>query len=337
MRPAWKATRFGLQLSPPKLKLRDNLLYSPTPQNNHMLDKIKSLKSRVSQGVSPAMSTPFETDRQTVHVDVVPDLVAFLMEKGTKGLFVSGTTGEGILTDLAERKRLFQAAVPALKAYDGVSMLHVGTNNLRDTLDLISCAAELDADSVAILPGFFYGLTDAVIFDYFKTISATFPEMPMIGYDIPHLAVNGFTPSLLAKLCAEIPNFAGLKCSRTDALKVRGLIEALDSERFILTGNERMAAGLLALGANGIITGLSTAVPEPFVALCDAMATGDLAAAQKAQGHISKILDLTPAGERIGFMKQILTERGIPVGEPIPPRPASVGPYWPAIQAILAE
>ncbi|MEM7802865.1 MAG: dihydrodipicolinate synthase family protein, partial [Chloroflexota bacterium] len=275
-------------------------------------------------------------ENQKVKIDVLPGLVSFLCDRGVKGLFISGTTGEGILTDLAERQRLFESVVPLLKERKRVSMLHVGTNNLRDTLALMETAAELSADAVALLPGYFYGLSDDAVFDYFKAAAGTFPELPIIGYDIPHLAVNGFSPPLVKRMCAEISNFAGLKSSCTDALKVRALIEAIDPNRFVLTGNEKMASGLLTLGATGIITGLSTAVPEPFVSLCNALATGDLVTARSNQDQINKILDMTPPGKRIGFIKQILVERGHDVGQPIPPRPAASGPFWPKIEAILA-
>lgn len=291
----------------------------------------------VSNGVSPAMATPLMPDRYTVNVEVVPVLVSFLMEKGVKGLFVSGTTGEGILTALSERMRLFEAAVPALKGSGGVSILHVGTNNLRDTLVLAESAAGCGADAIAVLPGFFYGLSDDAIVAYFKEIGAAFPDLPLIGYDIPHLAVNGFTPSLVHALCAAVPSFAGLKSSRGDALMVRALIESLPADKFILAGNERMASGSLTLRSDGLITGLSTAVPEPFVALCNASAASDLNGMRDAQNKINRILDLTPPGGRIGFIKQILNERGIPVGHPIPPRPSVPQVGWGKIEEILAR
>ena len=299
-------------------------------------NKIEAVKTAVSHGVSPAMATPLMPDRYTVNIEVVPALVSFLMEKGVKGLFVSGTTGEGILTALSERKRLFEAAVSALKEHGGVSILHVGTNNLRDTLALAESAAENGADAIAVLPGFFYGLSDDAIVTFFKEIGAAFPGMPLIGYDIPHLAVNGFTPSLVHALCATVPSFAGLKSSRGDALMVRALIESLPADKFILAGNERMASGSLTLRADGLITGLSTAVPEPFVALCNAAAASDLNGMREAQNKINQILDLTPPGARIGFIKQILNERGIPVGHPIPPRPAVAQVGWGKIEEILA-
>ncbi|MEM9778077.1 MAG: dihydrodipicolinate synthase family protein, partial [Chloroflexota bacterium] len=181
--------------------------------------QITELKNRVSYGVSPALATPLAG--YEVKTDVAAELATWLIEKGSKGLFIGGTTGEGITLGLEQRKRLHAAAVPACTAAGGVAMAHVGTNNLRDTLDLASHAAENGADIIAVLPGFFYGLAGDAIFDYFKAISDALPNIGLMFYDIPHLAVNGASPALTKRMCAELPNFVGLKSSRKDALQVR--------------------------------------------------------------------------------------------------------------------
>ena len=296
---------------------------------------IINLRDRVSFGISPALATPLSG--YEVKTDVAAGLATWLIEKGSKGLFIGGTTGEGITLDHEQRKRLHAAAIAACNQAGGVSMAHAGTNNLRDTLDLATHAAEHGAHIVAVLPGFFYGLADDAIFDYISAVAQAIPDTGVMFYDIPHLDVNGASPGLVRRMCAEIPNFVGLKSSRKDALVVRSLIEALDDVRFILTGNEQMASGLQTLGAAGMITGLGTAIPEPFVAIGAATKRGDLAAAQKAQSQVNRILQLTPPGKRVAFLKKLVTERGFDAGDPLPPRPSTDQTFWAQAQAILAE
>ncbi len=296
---------------------------------------IIALKDRVSFGISPALATPLSG--YEVKTDVAAGLATWLIEKGSKGLFIGGTTGEGITLDHDQRKRLHAAAIPACKQAGGVVMAHAGTNNLRDTLDLATHAAEHGAEIVAVLPGYFYGLADDAIFDYAAAVSKAIPEIGLMVYDIPHMAVNGVSPALLKRLIAEIPNFVGVKSSQGSAVGVRALVEMLDDARFILTGNEKMASGLQTLGAAGMITGLSTAIPEPFIAIGNGIKAGDIAAVQKAQGQINRILDLTPPGKRIAFLKKLVTERGFDVGDPLPPRPSTDQTFWPQAEAILSE
>jgi len=93
------------------------------------------------------------------------------------------------------------------------------------------------------------------------------------------------------------------------------------------------------LGADGLISGLATAVPEPFVGLTRALSASDLSTAQRQQRAINQILDLLPAGARIGALKSILQERGIAAGPAVPPRAMPTGSWraWPQIQSILEE
>ncbi len=298
-------------------------------------EQITDLKNRLSYGISPALATPLSG--YEVKTDVAVDLATWLIEKGSKGLFIGGTTGEGITLDHDQRKRLHAAAIPACKQAGGVAMVHAGTNTLRDTLDLTTHAAENGADIVSILPGYFYGLADDAIFDYVAAVASAIPETGLMFYDIPHMAINGASPALTKRMCSEIPNFVGIKCSQGNAANVASLIEALDGVRFILTGNEKLASGLQMLGAAGMITGLSTAIPEPFIDLGAAIKAGDVAAAQKAQRQINRILALTPDGKRIAFIKKIATERGFPVGDPLPPRPSTDQTFWARAQLILGQ
>jgi 4-hydroxy-tetrahydrodipicolinate synthase len=227
----------------------------------------------------------------------------------------------------------------ALKVADGrlPVILHVGTNTTAETITLARHAQEIGAAAIAVVTPFFYGLDDTALFDYYQTIAEAVPDMPLLGYDIPHMAVNGISPPLLARMAAEIPSFAGIKCSRPDAQMVRALVDAGTAETMVLAGNERVAAGLLALGVDGLVSGFATAVPEPFVALTHAFTNGDLPEVQRQQRLINRILDEIPAGVRIGAIKAVIRQRGIDVGTAVPPRamPSEDWQGWTKIKRLL--
>jgi dihydrodipicolinate synthase/N-acetylneuraminate lyase len=188
---------------------------------------------------------------------------------------------------------------------------------------------------VAVTPSF-YPVHDNALLEYFQAIAEAAPDMPLFAYDIPHQATNGISPALLARLIEHIPTLAGLKCSRPDAQVVRELIDTAGGRIQVFAGNERIALGLLALGADGLVLGMATAVPEPAVAMLRAWAAGDMAEALRQQRLMNQILDLLPAGARIGAFKAILAERGIAVGPAVPPRPMPDNwRAWPNIQAIM--
>jgi dihydrodipicolinate synthase/N-acetylneuraminate lyase len=171
---------------------------------------------------------------------------------------------------------------------------------------------------------------------FYAALADAAPDTPLFAYDIPHMAGNGIGPDLAARLFREIPMMAGLKSSNRDLQAVQRLRQAVPADRLLLVGNESIALEALALGADGMISGLSTAVPEPFVAMTRAFGAGDLAEAGRQQDLIAQLLPLLAPGARIGAIKATLAARGIPVGPPIAPLPAADASTWPAMEALLA-
>ena len=298
------------------------------------LDSITTLKQTLHGGVAPAMATPLVPGTHTVNTAVVPQLVNFLLDKGVKGLFIGGTTGEGTQLDDDQRRALHEAAVAA--AGRAPVLLHVGAQRTEAAVALARHAAALRPAAIVAMTPTFYGLSDDALARYYHAIADAAPDTPLFLYDIPQFAVNGIGPALLARLAAELPSLAGLKTSRVDIQIVRQLIDALPPDRILLAGNESAALASLALGADGLISGLSTAIPEPFVALTQAVAAGQLDEARAWQRCINRLLAVL-GGARIGGIKAILNQRGIPVGPPVPTLDASDAPLWPRAAEILGE
>jgi dihydrodipicolinate synthase/N-acetylneuraminate lyase len=300
-----------------------------------MVNKLARLKEQLSFGVSPAMATPVVDEAGRVAVDVVPLLVDFLVHRGVKGLFVGGTTGEGILLAQDQRRVLHETAVSAAKGRAAV-LVHVGAMPTAVAVDLARHAADIDADAMVAVTPYFYGMHNDGLMAFYAALADAAPDTPLFAYDIPHMAGNGIGPDLAARLFREIPMMAGLKSSNRDLQAVQRLRQAVPADRLLLVGNESIALEALALGADGMISGLSTAVPEPFVAMTRAFGAGDLAEAGRQQDLIAQLLPLLAPGARIGAIKATLAARGIPVGPPIAPLPAADASTWPAMEALLA-
>lgn len=296
---------------------------------------IAQLRQKLQHGVSPAMATPLKEDGYTVDTAAILPLVNFLIERGIKGLFVGGTTGEGVLLNAKQRKILHEVAMEAVAGRVPV-LLHTAANQLAEAENLTHHAASLGADGLVAMTPYFLGMSEEALFQYFVHLAGLAPNIPFFAYDIPQLAVNGVSPKLLGRLCSAIPNLAGLKCSRDDMQIIRQLLDALPEDKILLAGNERIALGSLALGAHGMISGLSTAVPEPFVACLAAFYAGDYDTALDWQKRINRGLDQMPA-DRIGAIKRILAERGIPVGDPMPPRGRVEAAVWPSVEGVLVK
>ena len=297
-----------------------------------MYSRIRNLKAKIHGGVLPAMATPILPNSTSVNRSAIGPLVDLLVDSGVKGLFVGGTTGEGILLSPGQRKLLHEGALAA--SADRVPvLLHVGSNTTAESVELARHASQIGAHGIVAVTPYFYPVHDDGILAHFQAIASAAPEIPFFGYDIPQMAINGISPALLQKMGANIPSFAGIKSSNPDAQMVRRLIDVAPEHSILLVGNERIALGSLALGADGLISGLSTAIPEPFVNLLDRFFTGQLEEAQYQQRLISRIIDLIPPGARIGAIKSLLEQRGIAVGPPLAPR-AVPPPDWQAWEQI---
>lgn len=301
-----------------------------------MIDRIASLYDRLHHGVAPAMATPLEENGYQVQMGVVSQLVEFLIDRGVSGLFVGGTTGEGILLDIEQRKVLHKEAVQAAMGRVP-TLVHIGASTTRESVSLAVHAAEVEADALVAVTPYFYPVHDRALLEHYQAITEAVPHLPLFAYDIPHMAVNTVGPDLVKELATRLGSFAGIKTSQRDAQVVRSLIEAMPPKRLVLAGNERLAIGLLGLGADGLISGLSTAIPEPFVGLTRAFKEGDFDTAREYHQVINQLLDLIPSGSRIGAIKSLLVQRGINVGPPVPPRPSPPHGWagWMAFKEIL--
>lgn len=293
------------------------------------------LRGKLSGGVTPAMATPLKVDGYQVDEQAVSALVDFLIGAGVAGLFVGGTTGEGILLPAGERLLLHETTRQAISGRVPV-LAHVGANTTVEAVALAKHAQTIAMDGIVAVTPYFYPLADDDLLAYFQTVASAAPETPLFVYDIPHMAVNGISPSLFARLGETVPTLAGIKTSHWNAQPIAQLLSAAPAGSLVLAGNERIALGSLAMGAHGLISGLSTAIPEPFVELMRAFEAGDLAQARVWQGVIAELLALLPAGKRIGAIKAILNQRGIPTGAPVPPRPSFTDEtLWPSLAAVL--
>lgn len=299
-----------------------------------LVENVERLIQSLARGILPAMATPIGRETGHVQIDVISQLIDFLITRGVQGLFVGGTTGEGILLDIDQRRKLHEAAILAVGGRVPV-LVHAGALRTETAMELAHHAASIGADAIAAITPVFYGIHDDALVAYYQAIAGAAPEIPLFAYEMPHMAVNGISPGLARRMFTELPSLAGIKSSNLDAQVIRRLLDVIPDGRILMAGNESIALGSLALGAGGLISGLATAVPEPFVAMTNAYFAGDIIEARRQQRLINDLLAEIPAGARIGTIKAILEARGIPVGPPIPPLPDPSSGTWAEMAKIL--
>ena len=195
------------------------------------------------RGILTAMATPFD-ERGGVDADAARGLAVHLLEHGSHGLVIAGTTGEcPTLTDEEEIDLL--RAVRAEVGDEVLLVCGTGTNDTRHSRELTKKAAEAGADASLVVAPYYNKPNAAGLRAHFESVAAAVPELPLIMYNIPARVVINMPPDLLAELGA-VDNIVAVKQANDDEL---GPIEGLE----ILAGNDNTFLRVLEFdGAGGI-------------------------------------------------------------------------------------
>src|SRR5919106_482222 len=126
-----------------------------------------------------AAVTPLTPDGAALDTDAVAPYVAFLEEHGADGVFACGTTGEGVLLSLDERRRV---AATFREALDGILIVHAGAQTTADTCALASHAAEIGADGVAVIAPPYYPLDADALTAHFVAAARACSPLPFFCY-----------------------------------------------------------------------------------------------------------------------------------------------------------
>jgi 4-hydroxy-tetrahydrodipicolinate synthase len=222
--------------------------------------------------VLAAITTPFGADGGP-DLDAFEAHVRWLDEQGLDGLFVAGTTGEGVLLEPEEVEALAGRAVAAAGGLRVI--VQVGRPSTRATAALARRALAAGAHGVAAYVPWFYPVTPDQVRAHFLALLEAADGAPAFMYNIPPRTVNDLSPELAGELARA--GFAGMKDSTADFPRHEAYIAATrDVGSFELyTGTEPHLVDAVRAGGTGSINGLSNCRPELFVALRDAVASGN--------------------------------------------------------------
>ncbi len=233
------------------------------------------------QGILTAMATPFDENGK-VDTDAACRLATHLLEHGSHGLVIAGTTGEcPTLTD--EEEIVLLRAVRAEVGDDVLLICGTGTNDTRHSGELTKMAAEAGADASLVVAPYYNKPNRAGLKAHFEAVAEAVPELPLIMYNIPSRVVINMPPDLLAEL-ATVDNIVAVKQANDDEL---GPIEGLR----ILAGNDNTFLRVLQFGGAGGITVASHVVGEQMREMWDAAQSGDLERAAAIDAELAPVYE----------------------------------------------
>ncbi|HET7855024.1 MAG TPA: dihydrodipicolinate synthase family protein [Gaiellaceae bacterium] len=250
------------------------------------------------RGVLAAAVTPLRNDGTELDEDAFTPYVDFLAGGGLDGLLALGTTGEGILLSVEERRHAARLFVEAAGQRLQVAV-HCGAQTTADTLLLAADAAELGAAAVAVIGPPYYAFDEAALVRHFAAAAEACRPLPFYLYEFRARTGYSIPLTVVERLRELAPNLAGLKVSNApfDAVEpylLGGLDVFIGAEALVLEGLER--------GAAGAVSGLAAAYPELVVGLVRDRA-GDV-------GETRAALERFPFQAAV---KHVLGRRGVPV------------------------
>jgi N-acetylneuraminate lyase len=264
------------------------------------------------KGIIPAFYACYD-DQGEVSEERTANLCHYLYNKGVKGLYVGGSSGECIYQNIDERKATLKYVAEAVSGKLTL-IAHVGAPSTRDSVILAKYAKELGYDALSAIPPIYFKLPESSIYKYWTDIMDS-TDLPFIIYNIPQ--TTGYSLSLnLFKKLIENKKVIGVKNSSMPVMDIERFKAAGGDEFLVFNGpDEQYVSGRL-IGADSGIGGTYATMPELLLKANEFVTTGNFADARKVQRDINDIIIALCSlnGNMYSVAKEILKLNGVNVG-----------------------
>jgi 4-hydroxy-tetrahydrodipicolinate synthase len=234
-----------------------------------------------------AMVTPMRPDGE-VDFAQARRLALALLDSGSDGLVVTGTTGEAPTINIADKIRLWGEVKDAV-GDRGAVVAGSGDNCTADSVEFSREAVRAGADAVLCTVPYYNKPTQEGLFRHFAAI-AEGVERPLIFYNIPGRSVVNMTPETQLRLAREA-NVLGVKESCGDMAHVKAVLDDAPPSFRVWSGNDEDTLGIMRLGGYGVISVISHLVGRRIQSMIEATLSGDYDAAQATHDQLMPLID----------------------------------------------
>lgn len=260
--------------------------------------------------VITAMVTPFDDDLK-INFNQAKKLACQLVNSGSDGLVVAGTTGESPVLSKEEKIELFTTIVEQVGGKAAV-IAGTGSNSTADSIFLTQAAQKAGVDGVLLVAPYYNKPTQEGLYRHFKAIAES-TDLPVMLYNIPGRTAINILPETVVRL-SQISNIVAIKESSGSMDQVSELKRLLPEHFAIYSGDDSLTLPILSLGGKGVISVASHLVGAQIKEMINAYTSGNTALATKMH------LDLMPVFKGMFIttnpapVKAALNLKGMPVG-----------------------
>ncbi|MDD7267073.1 MAG: dihydrodipicolinate synthase family protein [Lachnospiraceae bacterium] len=257
------------------------------------------------EGIIPAFYACYDEDGE-ISPDRVRQLTRYFIDKGVKGLYVNGSSGECIYQSVEDRKLVLEEVMAVAKGRLTI-IAHVACNNTKDSVALAKHAESLGVDAIAAIPPIYFHLPEHAIAAYWNAMSEAAPNTDFIIYNIPQLAGVSLTPDLFAEM-RKNPRVIGVKNSSMPVQDIQMFAAAGGEDYIIFNGPDEQFISGRMIGARGGIGGTYGVMPQLFLRLDELFKQGESEKARKLQFAVNEVIYkmVSAHGNLYAVIKEIL-------------------------------
>ncbi len=260
-----------------------------------------------------AMVTPFDGDGR-VDLALAGRLARHLVDEGSDGLVVSGTTGESPTLSWQEQHQLLEAVRQAVGP--GVKILAgTGSNSTAEAVEATNQAALAGADGALVVVPYYNKPPQEGLEAHFRAIAKAAPELPLMLYNIPGRTGCALAPATVARLM-ECPNVVSFKAASGTTDEVTQLRLLCGSRLAVYSGDDGLLLPMLSVGAVGVVSVASHLVGRRLKAMIEAYISGQVAVALGYHEQLQPLFKALFATTNPIPVKAALELSGWPVGPP---------------------
>jgi 4-hydroxy-tetrahydrodipicolinate synthase len=265
------------------------------------------------------MVTPFAADG-SLDADGAASVARWLVDHGSDGLVLAGTTGEAPTLGDDEKVALWESVRAAV---DVPLLAGAGSNDTRHSIELAGRAAATGVDGLLIVTPYYNRPPPAGIEAHFRAV-ADATELPVVLYDVPSRTGRRIDTDALIRLAREVPTIVGLKDAAGDPGTTARVIAEAGDDFDVYSGDDAVTLALLGVGAVGVIGVATHWAGDLFAEMVGAFDKGDLPTARQLNARLapSFAVEVGPNWVQTTAAKAALAALGVhdgPLRLPLPP------------------
>ncbi|WP_416150895.1 4-hydroxy-tetrahydrodipicolinate synthase [Salipaludibacillus sp. HK11] len=222
--------------------------------------------------VLTAMVTPFDS-KGNIDFQRIPKLINYLINNGTDGIIVGGTTGESATLSIEEKATLYEQSA---KASAGRIPVYAGTgmNDTYATAELTVRAEKLGVDGIMLVAPYYNKPSQRGMYEHFKTIAEK-TTLPVMLYNVPGRTVVNLLPETVIAL-SKIPNITSVKEASGNLDQVTTIIANTPDDFAVYSGDDSLTLPALAVGADGVVSVSSHIIGNEMQEMVKSFKEGDI-------------------------------------------------------------